>query len=302
MGRGLHALSIAIIDAATEILASVQPTTERSVCYKLFTCGLIANMGKNETAKVSRLLTWARENGSIPWQWIVDETRRSERVPQWKDPTSLMNAAASRYRRDAWQDQPFHIEIVSEKGTIRGVLGEVLDEYGASFRVLHGFSSATTANDIAAAITGRNKRTVLLYLGDWGPSGLYMSVVDLPERLDRYGGNNGLVAQTYGYGYTLERIALTEADVQSGDLPSFPADTKKSDARYKWFAAWYGARCWELDAMDSNALRERVREAIEKHLDRDAWEHSKHIERAEVESIDNFMIEWKRTLQQGRQS
>jgi hypothetical protein len=51
---------------------------------------------------------------------------------------------ARSYRRDFWQQQPERVEVWSEKGTIRGVLQPVLDEYGVGFRVMHGFGSATT--------------------------------------------------------------------------------------------------------------------------------------------------------------
>ena len=34
--------------------------------------------------------------------------------------------------------------VWSEKGTVRGVLQPVLDDYAVGFRVMHGFSSATT--------------------------------------------------------------------------------------------------------------------------------------------------------------
>ena len=40
-------------------------------------------------------------------------------------------------------------EVWSEKGTVRGVLGPVLDNYAVGFRVLHGFSGATTVYDVA---------------------------------------------------------------------------------------------------------------------------------------------------------
>jgi hypothetical protein len=39
-------------------------------------------MGKNSTNRVSRQLVDAREQGLIPWGWIVQETREVERVPQ----------------------------------------------------------------------------------------------------------------------------------------------------------------------------------------------------------------------------
>ena len=46
MGRGLHQQSINIINTAIDVLEDIQPTTVRSVCYQLFTRGLIASMGK----------------------------------------------------------------------------------------------------------------------------------------------------------------------------------------------------------------------------------------------------------------
>ena len=42
---------------------------------------LIENMGKGCTDRVSAQLTWAREQGLIPWQWVADDTRRIERQP-----------------------------------------------------------------------------------------------------------------------------------------------------------------------------------------------------------------------------
>jgi hypothetical protein len=46
----------------------------RAVCYRLFTMNIIDDMSKASTNKVSTQLTWAREQGVIPWSWIVDET------------------------------------------------------------------------------------------------------------------------------------------------------------------------------------------------------------------------------------
>ena len=36
--------------------------------------------------RVYRLLKEAREQGVIPWEWIVDETRELERCSVWDDP------------------------------------------------------------------------------------------------------------------------------------------------------------------------------------------------------------------------
>ena len=76
--RGKSCKTMALRHEAAEILEAIQPASVRAVCYKLFTQGLIPNMGKNATNRVGRVLKEAREEGYIPWDWIVDETRKAE--------------------------------------------------------------------------------------------------------------------------------------------------------------------------------------------------------------------------------
>lgn len=281
-GRGKAAASIALVEAAATILKEIQPASVRAVCYRLFVLGLIKDMSKNSTGKVGTQLVTAREEGVIPWEWIVDETREAERVSTWEDPDAIIRAAVRSYRRDYWQDQPNRVEIWSEKGTIRGTLAPVLHEHGVSFRVMHGFASATALNSAAEDSIASDKPLTVLYLGDWDPSGLNMSEVDLPARLARYGGE-----------LKIKRIALTEADVGPGTtLPSFSADTKTGDSRHEWFVYRYGSRCWELDAMNPAILRQRVEDEITALLDVDRWNHAITIEKAERESMGDFMRAW----------
>jgi hypothetical protein len=79
-------------------------------------------MGTGETQKVSRALVYAREQGIIPWGWIVDETREAERISQWDNSIDYGETVLRAYRKDFWQYQPDRIEVWSEKGTVRGVL------------------------------------------------------------------------------------------------------------------------------------------------------------------------------------
>jgi hypothetical protein len=65
------------------IAEACQPITGRGVGYKLFTKGLIPSMSRRDMNSVYRLLKEAREEGTISWEWIVDETRELERVPTW---------------------------------------------------------------------------------------------------------------------------------------------------------------------------------------------------------------------------
>ena len=180
--------SLDLIEAMYAAAEAAQPITGRGIGYKLFTQGLIPSMATGEMAKVYRLLRLAREQGRIPWEWIVDETRDLERRQSWRDRDAFIRTVRQAYRRDFWAQQPKRVEVWSEKGTVRGVLAPVLDEYGVGFRVMHGFSSATAVHDVAQGGDGR--LLVVLYVGDCDPSGMHMSERDLPERLEEYGGES----------------------------------------------------------------------------------------------------------------
>ena len=285
-GRGKSQKSLALTQAAKDILSEIQPASVRAVCYRLFTAGLIPNMSKNSTSKVSKQLVWARESGLIPWHWIVDETRHAERSAVWDSIDERITQATTYYRRDNWQEQPHKLEVWSEKGTVRGTIWPVLSAYGVTFRVMHGFGSATTLNHVATMSAYSEKPLTVLYVGDFDCSGMCMSEVDIPQRIARY---NGQV--------TIRRIALTDDDVQAGtDLPHFDADTKSGDSRYKWFVSRYGRKCWELDAMSPVVLRERVESAIADMLDMDAWNHAKAIEQVEVASMRDYQKHWKESI------
>ena len=200
-GRGMAQRSLDLIEAMYAVAKAAQPITGRGIGYKLFTAGLIPSMERAEMQRVYRLLKEARERGDIPWEWIVDETRELERVSTWADPAEYARCVARSYRRDFWDQQPVRVRLVSEKGTVRGVLRPVLDHYAVGFRVMHGFSGATTVHDIAEDDDGRP--LIVLYVGDFDPSGMFMSEEDLPNRFSKYGGDH----------VTLKRIALTREQV-----------------------------------------------------------------------------------------
>jgi hypothetical protein len=237
-------------------------------------------MTKGETNRVSTQLTYAREKRLIPWSWVVDETREPERVSAWDDPAAYVETVKRAYRRDRWSEQPDWIEVWSEKGTVRGTLAPVLHEFGVTFRVMHGYGSTTALYGAARETCGAEKPLTILYVGDWDPSGLHMSEVDLTRRLRRYGGNVSVI-----------RLALTEPDTRTG-LPWFQADTKRRDPRFRWFVDRYGSRCWELDALSPVILRERVAQAIQGRLDKTSWNRAAVVEAAERDSLTSLLNAW----------
>jgi hypothetical protein len=277
-GRGMAQRSLDLIEAMCAIAEAAQPITGRGVGYKLFTRGLIPSMSRQDMQRVYRLLKEAREEGIIPWSWIVDETRELEKRASWDDPAAFVRTVRRSYRRDHWNSQPVRVEVWSEKGTVRGVLGPVLNEYGVGFRVMHGFSGATTVYDVAQNDDGRE--LIALYVGDYDPSGLYMSEHDLPDRLAKYGGDH----------VTLDRVTLNRE--HCGGLVSFPAADKDEDPRHAWFTNQFGNRCWELDALDPNDLRALVGKAIQDQIEPTSWDRSVVTEEAEIESLRTVLDSW----------
>jgi hypothetical protein len=282
--RGKAAGTLVLEQAIVEIVDERHPITVRGVCYALFTQGLIPNMSVNSTGKISRVMTEMRESDALDWTLIVDGSRAVERADTWRNPDAIINTAIRTYRRNNWQDQPVLVEVWSEKSTVQGVLAPVLDDLGVTFRVMKGFGSFTAVRQAAedSMQIPKSRDARVLYVGDWDPSGLCMSEVDLPERLERYGS-----------AWAFERIALTRDDLD--DLPHFDTATKSGDVRLQWYLQNTDAdprKSWELDAMDPNDLRERVREEIESYMDMDAWQHALKIEAAEKESMQKFHAEW----------
>lgn len=136
-----------------------------------------------------------------------------------------------------------------------------------------------------------------------------MSEVDIRKRLNKYGAGGpeskefwltpqimpefADVFDIFGTGnFDIERIALVKSD--TGNLPSFPASDKgpkggrQGDPRYKWFVENYGDRCWELDAMSPNDLRERVEENVERFIPKGDWRKFQRTEKPMQKSVADF--------------
>jgi hypothetical protein len=282
--RGRSKTSLDLLEACKKIIAAVQPITVRGVCYRLFVAKLIDSMEIRNTQKISRLLTWAREEGEIEWEWIVDESRAMEGWSTYTDLSEYGECVERWYRRDFWAHQENRIILISEKATVAGILRPVLGRCGVPFFAVHGFNSATKMHDLAKDIADDERHTVLLYVGDYDPSGMYMSEEDLPSRLNEYGA---------GDDYTIRRVALTYGDTHGGNLPAFDLETKKKDPRYKWFVSHYGDEAWELDAMDPNVLRDRVTSEIDRYIDQDDWQQHLKIEEAQRETTRKIALALK---------
>jgi hypothetical protein len=297
MPHGKTQATLDFIQACYDILAEIQPASIRAVAYQLFIRHLLASMAKTCTNKVSTQLVYAREHRIVPWEWIVDEAREEERVRVWNDIDECIWYTQRTYRRDYWLEQPVRVGVWSEKGTVRGTLAPVLDRYQVPFLPTHGHNSATLMHSQAEQAQDDDRRWVVLYVGDYDPSGMHMSEEDLPERLARYGSD-----------VEIYRLAIIRDDLRI--LPTFdtrdkevdaerkygPRTRKGKDTRRPWFEERYGRTCCELDALNPNELRRRVEQAILAHIDVAAWNHMRAIEEVECNSLRDVMMRWRQSI------
>ncbi len=283
--RGKSKSRLELRQACYERLKATQPASVRSVAYHLFNVlKLIPSMEKKYVQRVGDEIRQAREEGDIPWTWVVDESRQLEQRPSWSDPEAFIESVIPQYRLDYWEHQPYAVEVWSEKSTVSGTLRPILRHYGVGYRSMHGFTSATKVHDVAELTLVLEKPLRVLYVGDYDPSGMGMSEVDLPRRMAMYGAEN----------FRIMRVSLTVDDVVR--LPSFPAADKAKDPRYAWFFTHYGRECWELDAMNPNTLRTKVERAILRFLDVAAWNACQRTEAAQVETFQTVLTAMKRQV------
>jgi hypothetical protein len=239
----------------------------RQCHYALVVPELIENTHPNYR-RVMKALVWARKVGIIPWEWMADRLRLPYEVSMWSGLADYAATVRSAYRRDVWETQPEYVEVVVEKDALAEVFVQVVRPYGVTLNVARGYESWCAVHDIAERFAAYADRPCsLLYFGDLDPSGEDM-VRDLRVRLEQFDCTPELV-----------KVALTREDVERYNLPTPP--TKVGDRRRAKFVAEHGDIAVELDALPVDLLRDRIRTAVEAHMDLDALAETQALEREE---------------------
>jgi len=270
-----------LIEDARSILSKERPATVRQIFYRLVSATLLSNT-RSDYCRLSRVLTHAREDSIIPFKWIVDRSRETYSPSVFDDLEGGLEALRRSYRRNYWADQRSYCEVWCEKDAVVGSIEPVTDKLGVIVRVGRGFNSATCAHDIAELFADIEKLIFVFYAGDQDPSGRCIED-ELHRRVIRYGSPE----------FEMRRLAIHPADIKKFNLP--PLRVKDSDSRAKQFKAKYGNKCVELDALPPDELRKRIREAIEAHLDREAWNRALRVEQVEKESITRIVSRMNQT-------
>jgi hypothetical protein len=251
------------------LLTQNQPITVRGAMYRGI--GLLWPDNKSQSyRKCCRMILDMRRKGVIPYSWIVDGTRSSDKPSSWSGLADFAETVAIAYRKDLWERQEDYIHIFVEKDAMSGIIRPVTREYDVKLTPLRGFASETQLWEVAEELNQIDKPIYAYYLGDHDPAGLRIEE-DLRSRLAEFCDSD----------IEWEQLAITDEDFANPDLLGF--EVAKNDKPSKWqpYLDQFGDRCVEVDSIPAKEIRSRVRDAIESHIDQDAWQFLKDQEARE---------------------
>jgi hypothetical protein len=261
---------------AALLLAERQPDTVRGTMYAAVSAGWLPDTGKQSYGKIQRLLNNLRRRRLIPFAWIVDNIRQTDKPSSWSGLADFADTVRDAYRKDFWAGLPDYVCIIVEKDAVAGKVSPVTREYDVPLHPLRGYSSTSFAYGIAEQWRRIEKPIHCYYIGDHDPSGRNIEQ-SIRQRLSEYAEKP----------FQWKRLAVEPDQFEWFNI--IPLDPKKRDTRYQAFAMRYGQRCAEVEAIPADALRQLVREAIESHIPAGQWERLKAIE-------DEERTQWKRIM------
>ena len=186
------------------------------------------------------------------------------------------------YRKNRWENQPYYVEVFIEKRALQGVFEGPCNTKDVALSPCKGYPSLTFMYDAAQRMqqaVGNGKEAIILYFGDYDPSG-----EDIPRSIQET--MNKMYADV-----RVERVLLLEDQVLDWNLP--PAPTKVTDSRSR---AWNGLGQVELDAVEPNKLKTIVTDSINKYFDYDLHQDLMDEEEEEKEEYTKALKDFVKGL------
>jgi hypothetical protein len=145
------------------------PTNARFLFYELVQRSHISKVktgARRPDQNLHDALIDVREDGQIPWDWIVDETRSLDDYTGYATVLEGVLARLSYIKLDCWRDDaPM---ILTESRSLAGVLRDIVREYRARISSTNGQCGGFLRTDIAPQLRPGMR---VLYLGDYDLSG-----------------------------------------------------------------------------------------------------------------------------------
>lgn len=245
-----------VLGEAARIVKSYDTqVTLRQLFYRLVSAEIIENT-QSRYNSLSARSAQARRDGWFPS--LIDNNRNMGGHSGWDSPEQALRTIAKAYTRDRTEHQVFGIYVAVEKNALRGLLESWFDELGVAIVALGGYASQTYCDDVAEDVARYGRDAVLIYGGDFDPSGLDIQR-DFEARTDCW--------------HSVERVALSWEQIEQYNLPPLPG--KSSDSRAAGFVAEHGELVQvELDALPPDVLRSLYQAGIDEWWNDEAYEQS----------------------------
>jgi hypothetical protein len=258
-----------VLGHAEALVASYDtPVTLRQLFYRLVAAEVLPNT-TTAYKGLSRETAQARRDGRFPP--LIDQTRLIHKHQTFASAEDARAWLRGIYRHDRAADQDVSMYLGVEK---RGIVEQLMawfGELGLPVLSFGGYASQTYADEVAARAERDERTAVLIYAGDFDPSG---------EDIDRDFLDRAACFDA------VHRIALTAAQVTQYKLPEQPGKT--TDPRAARFAARHGRLVQvELDALPPNVLRDRYRAAVHTSWDASKFDEALRAEAAQRRLLDH---------------
>ncbi|MBA7474723.1 hypothetical protein ES707_10077 [subsurface metagenome] len=268
--------------------------TLRAIYYRLVSIEVLPNT-KSAYKGLSRALTDARLEGTFPWHLMIDNVRAStgerskttlETAKYWASTETRDKLAELESAFEAiadphvnfvpakWSAQKKRVILAIEKDAILGAVRSVTSRQDVEIFPLRGYSSTTFVKQLADRIRSLHQlkdredprcgEVHLLIITDYDPSGEDIAR-DVQDRL-RY---------KFGVTCVAEKILLTKPQITEYDLPARPEDADEiakmqRDPRWnKWTDGVFRVELDAMAAIEPDAFRKIIQDAISKHFDKD---------------------------------
>lgn len=276
-----------IIENSVEILERYEPgmLTLRGLYYQLVAIGMTNSIAHYK--RVVSAMIDARWDGLVDFEAFSDRDRAMVGATDYEE-TNLtdsiqkgkeqIKAWIENYYKNRWENQPYYPEVFIEKKALQGVFESVCYRNSVALGACKGYPSLTFLNETTKRLIEaeeRGKRPVILYFGDYDPSG-----EDIPRAIEENIKRLGCES------VEVRRIALLHEQVIEWNLP--PAPVKLTDSRA---AKWSGIGQIELDAVEPRKLQRMCQEAIDSVFDKDLYES---LQEQETEETELYCTELRR--------
>jgi hypothetical protein len=261
------------------------PLTARQIFYRMVAA---YDYPKTESAadSLNEYLVRARRAEMIPFEDIRDDGISVMDQAHYRDENAFykhVHDEGKAYQRDKLARQNIDVRVYCEAAGMMPQLEKVCEPYSIPVYSCSGFDSLTAKHRLKEAcwraFVYKGRKTVILHLGDYDPSGESIF-------------NDGLVEDIYAFlerdvphkepheVAVFERVALKAEHIERFSLPTAPP--KSTDSRTK---NWQGAATCQLEALPPDVLAGLLDATVKTYLNLATLEQDRKAEEEERRRI-----------------